>query len=554
MKDYIENIRIINRIAPAPHFYVLQKFISILAYRLADLLPPMAIAGCIAAITEKNFNGIWIYVAFYMGANFLYYILFAWTMYVYTMLADHYHNTIQKLLFLHVAENHTIFDKFSQGKVNDTIADDVRYVVDTVDATLHVLATTIQMSVIFLIFALNNIFVAAIAISFTIIYMVLMSNNSKTISKYYDGTRKYEDKTLNILSQLLSNLKQVKSLNIMPNISVQLDKNAESWRTQFFKKRFAMVIRRSVMPNIIYGCEIMMYILLGYLVVNGSMTIDKLILLTSYFSSITRYVEDLLTHALNLSQYTVRIHRIKNILDYTGDGMIDYGDIENDYIKGSVAFSHVTYFADGKEILKNISFKAYPNEITAIVGKPGSGKTTVLNLLYRLSRIKSGSILLDDESIYNYTKKVYASNVSGVFQAPFTFRMSIADNLAIIDPNRKHQEAACRRVGIHKIIAALPKGYNTVIDDAHEVLTLYQLQLLAIARALLTKAEVLLFDEVEFDSDTAADLAEVIKDLKEDHTILVVTAYDEILKTADRFVIMKDGKVTKNTTKYSDLN
>ena len=545
MKNYLTAVRTLNRIAPAPHFYILQKFFSTLAYQLADLLPPVATAGCIAVITENNFPAIWFYVALYLASNFLYYFLLAWSMHVYTRLADYYHNTVQSLLFHHISENYTIFDKFSQGKVNDTVADDVRYLVDVIDSATHVAATSILLTVIFFIFAHHNIFVAIITAAFTISYMVLMNNNSKNIAKYYDGTRKYEDKTLNILTQLLSNLKQVKSLNLMPNLSRRLDKTAASWRTQYYKKRRTMIIRQSVMPNIIYGGEIMLYILLGYLVVNGQMTLDKLILLTSYFSLVISYTEDLLKYSLELSQYTVRVARIKNILDYTGDGAIDYGDIANDYINGTVVFDHVNFSADGKDILKNISFKAYPNEITAIIGRPGSGKSTVLNLLYRLNRIKSGSILLDDESIYNYTKKVYASNVSGVFQAPFTFRMSIADNLAIADPNRKHQEAACRRVGIHKDIIKLPKGYSTIIDDAHEVLNPYQLQLLAIARALLTKSEVLLFDEVEFDSDSAAHLAELIKDLKEDHTILIVTAYDEIIKTADRVIEMRDGKIVK---------
>ena len=67
-----------------------------------------------------------------------------------------------------------------------------------------------------------------------------------------------------------------------------------------------------------------------------------------------------------------------------------------------------------KKILDKVSFKVYPNEINAIVGHSGSGKSTIVNLLYRLRRIKSGEILIDDESIYNYTKDVYASNVSGL--------------------------------------------------------------------------------------------------------------------------------------------
>ena len=79
----------------------------------------------------------------------------------------------------------------------------------------------------------------------------------------------------------------------------------------------------------------------------------------------------------------------------------------------------VNYEIKDRLILDNVSFKIYPNEITTIVGHSGSGKTTIVNLLYRLDRIKSGSITIDDENIYNYDKKTYASNVSGVFQKQF---------------------------------------------------------------------------------------------------------------------------------------
>ena len=195
--------------------------------------------------------------------------------------------------------------------------------------------------------------------------------------------------------------------------------------------------------------------------------------------------------------------------------------------------------------MDKVSFKAYPNEINVIVGHSGSGKSTIINLLYRLKRIKSGEILIDDESIYNYTKDVYASNVSGVFQKPFVFEMSIKDNLSLIDSDYKNQVEACKRVGLHEFIMSLPKGYNTILTEEQCILSDGQKQLLAIARALLSKSEILLLDELtsNIDPSSTTKVGEILVDLKTDHTILLVTHKPEMMALADHVIVLDNGKV-----------
>lgn len=473
-----------------------------------------------------------------------------WNYYTYTVLANYYHLEVQKMLFEHVANNDSIFNKISKGKIVDTTSDDVRYLVDVLNAASEALMRFLQLIVIFIIFSSYNIIVALMAMLIDFVYLILMNNNSKKVSKYYEGTRKYEDKVIDTLNQMLINLKQVKSLNMMPNLNKKLDKTRNKWMEEYKGKRTAMTNRYCKMPYIVYIGKIILYIYLAYLVSKGKMTIDKLVLLISYFELTITCTDSMLTYLLNLSNYGIRVKRIKNILDYTSESNIDFGDITNDYINGTVVFDKVNYVIKNKLILNNISFKIYPNEITAIVGHSGSGKTTIMNLLYRLDRIKSGSILIDDENIYNYTKKVYVSNVSGVFQKPFMFEMSIRDNLSLIDNNYKNQIDACKRVGIHDFIESLPKGYNTVISNEDRVFSEGQKQLLVIARALLTKSEILLFDEVtsNIDPNTTTMVGDVLKDLKHDHTIIMITHKPEMMQIADRVIVLDKGKVVSKGT------
>lgn len=547
MKRYIDTVRTLFSIANDRKVSVAQLFISAMLRDLVNLFPPTATAGIIAIVTNdaKNFNSIWFYVILYLIFYITYFCFTAWNFHAYTTLAHYYRHAVQQQLFEHVVSNATIFDQISKGRITDTCSEDVGYLVDILDSAANATTGFIQLIIIFGIFISNNILVAIIALSIDLIYVVLMNENARAVSRYYEGTRKYRDKVTDILNQMLNNIKQVRSLDMLPNLSKKLTKSREEWNTQSSSRFKHLTDRYCKLPMIIQVGKILLYIFLAYLVSQGQMTIDRLILLVSYFEMIITYTDKTLEYLLNLSNYNIRINRIKAILDYTSNSNIDYGEIDNDYINGVVVFDRVRFDIDKRPVLDNVSFKAYPNEITAIVGRPGSGKTTIMSLLYRLYRIKSGNILIDDESIYNYTRKVYSSNVSGVFQKSFIFDMTIRENLSLVEHDVKKQIAACRRVGIHKDIEKLPKGYNTVLNQERDLLTDGQIQKLAIARALLSRAEILLFDEVtsNIDPDSTTDVINILQDLKEDHTVIIISHKPEVMRIADHVVVLKDGKV-----------
>lgn len=545
MKRYFLIFKNLLQIANNKKWLIVQMFISSGLSNLLSLLPPVATAGIIAEITASNLNGIWIYVGLYLVFYLLYFASLYWNYYTYTGLADYYHLEVQKMLFEKIASNNAIFKQVSKGKIIETCSDDIRYLVDVVDCVVKSCMTIVKLLVIFLIFMHYNIFVATIVLVLDLLYLQMMNENSKSVSYYYEGTRKYEDKIINILNQMLGDIKQVKTLNMMPKLNVNLDKTREKWSEEYKGKRKSMTARYCMIPFIVYVGKILLYVFLAYLVISGKMTLDKLVLLISYFEMTMTCTDLMLDNLLNLSNYGVRVNRIKTILDFSPGKGIDFGDIDNDYINGRVEFKNVCYEVNNKKILQKVSFKLYPNEINAIVGHSGSGKTSLVNLLYRLNYIQSGEILIDDENIYHYSEDVYFSNVSGVYQKPFVFDMSIKENLSLIDSNFKRQQEACKRVGIHEMILNLPNGYNTVLDEESSLLTDGQKQLLVIARALLSRAEILIFDEVtsNIDPGTTKKVAEILQDLKMDHTIIMITHKPEMMELADRVIVMNEGKV-----------
>lgn len=386
MKRYLEIFKTLLQIANNKKWLVVQMFISSGLNNIASLLPPIATSGIIGMITNNNFGGIWYYVVLYLIFYCMYFGTLHWNYYTYTVLADYYHLEVQKMLFEKVANNDAISDKISKGKIVDTCSDDIRYLVDVVDCAVKASMSIVKLLIIFLIFMYYNIFVATIVLILDLIYFKLMNDNSKKVSKYYEGTRKYEDKIIDILNQMLTNLKQVKTLNLMPKLNINLDKTRKKWKEQYKGKRENLTTRYSLIPFIVYIGKILLYIFLAHLVINGKMTLDKLVLLISYFEMTITCTDLMLDNLLNLSNYGVRVNRIKTILDYAPQKDIDFGDIDNDYINGRVEFKNVIYEIKNKRILDKVSFKIYPNEITTIVGHSGSGKTTIINLLYRLNR------------------------------------------------------------------------------------------------------------------------------------------------------------------------
>ena len=185
-------------------------------------------------------------------------------------------------------------------------------------------------------------------------------------------------------------------------------------------------------------------------------------------------------------------------------------------------------------------------------------------MLLRKYEIDNGEILIDDENIYDYSDYVYSTNVVGVNQSPFLFNMSIRKNLSLIDSNVDNQIAVCKRVGIHDYIMSLPKGYNTVLSENATNFSGGQKQLLAIARTLLSKAEILIFDEVTSSLDPllVEKIKGIFEDLKLDHTIIIITHKKDVMKNADKIVVLSKGKIVgqgthdeliKNNEYYIDL-
>jgi ATP-binding cassette subfamily B protein/subfamily B ATP-binding cassette protein MsbA len=199
-----------------------------------------------------------------------------------------------------------------------------------------------------------------------------------------------------------------------------------------------------------------------------------------------------------------------------------------------------------------VSLEAWPGEMIAIVGPTGAGKTTLAGLVPRFFDPWSGRVLLDGHDLREVCLEDVRAHVSLVMQEPLLFPLSIAENIAYGRPgaSRAEIEAAARAASAHDFIAQLPGGYDSVIGERGATLSGGQRQRLAIARALLKDAPILILDEPTsaLDAETEAGFLEALARLADGRTTLVIAHRLSTIRRADRIVVLRDGEVAETGT------
>ena len=199
-----------------------------------------------------------------------------------------------------------------------------------------------------------------------------------------------------------------------------------------------------------------------------------------------------------------------------------------------------------------MSFKVKANETIGFVGKSGSGKTTIFNLLCKMYDPQKGTITLDGIDIQELDEDSIRGNITIISQNPYIFNLSIKDNLRLVkeDLTEEEMKEACRLACIDEYIESLPEKYDTVVGEGGVILSGGQRQRLAIARAFVQKTEIILFDEATsaLDNETQQKIQQAINNLKEDYTILIIAHRLTTIINCDKINFIEDGKVIASGT------
>ncbi len=223
-------------------------------------------------------------------------------------------------------------------------------------------------------------------------------------------------------------------------------------------------------------------------------------------------------------------------------------------ISGAIRFENVWFKFDDsdKYLLKGVNFDIKAGETIAVVGKTGSGKSTIAKILTRLNEYQDGNIYLDDVILKDIDKEYLRNNVGLILQDPFLYSKSVYGNIAVTDKNIEAERVyeVARLAAIEKDIKGFDKGYDTIVGEKGATLSGGQKQRVAIARMLLKEKPILIFDDSLSALDTETDLMirKALKERDASSTMIIITHRITTAKQADRIIVIEDGVISQNGT------
>jgi len=245
--------------------------------------------------------------------------------------------------------------------------------------------------------------------------------------------------------------------------------------------------------------------------------------------------------------------RIFEILDESPEIVERPGAYDLVDVRGAIDFDHVTFTYDnGAEILRDFDAHISPGETVAIVGRTGSGKSTVARLVTRFYDVTDGAITIDGHDLRDLTMSSLRGNVGVVLDEPFLFSISIRDNIAYGRPDATIEEieAAARAANADEFIVRLPEGYETIVGERGYTLSGGQRQRIAIARTLLLNPPILILDDATsaIDVHVESGIYEALRGLLQQRTTIVIAHRISTIALASRVLVLDEGRVIASGT------
>ncbi|MBB6634088.1 ABC transporter ATP-binding protein [Cohnella thailandensis] len=371
--------------------------------------------------------------------------------------------------------------------------------------------------------------------------------------------RKFAERYNRIIRAKISDINAMinESINGMPIIQAfrrqkQMMEEFDGHNKEFYTYQKKMLSLNSITShNLVNVIRNIIFITVIWLFwgdhLGSAITVGVLYAFVDYMNRMFQPIVGIVNQLSNLETARISAERVFQLMDEPG---IDVATGKIDRYKGEVSFKDVTFaYKDNEYVLKNISFEAKQGQTVALVGHTGSGKSSILNLLFRFYDIEKGSITVDGIDIRETPKQHIRQHMGIVLQDPFLFTGTIASNVSLDNPaiSRETVVKALKDVGAYDMFQSLPGGIDEPVIEKGSTLSAGQRQLISFARALAYDPAILILDEAtaSIDTETEAIIQAALDVLKKGRTTFVIAHRLSTIRQADQILVLDHGEIVE---------
>ena len=364
------------------------------------------------------------------------------------------------------------------------------------------------------------------------------------------------------LTESITGIGTVKSLSVEPQMRRKLEDHLSSYVHASFRSQNLSNVANQI-AGLINKLMTLGIIWWGaHLVIAGGITVGQLIAFNMLAGRVSGPILKLVQLWQEFQQAGISIQRLGDILNTPREPGFNPNRSRLPSLQGAVSLDHVLfrYRADGPRILEDLNLQVKPGEVIGIVGRSGSGKSTVTKLIQRLYVPESGRVLIDGVDLAMIDTAWLRRQIGVVLQENFLFNRSVRENIALVDPSIAMERvvAAAKMAGAHDFIVELPEGYDTLVGEQGSNLSGGQRQRLAIARALITNPRILIFDEATsaLDYESERLIQDNMTRICQGRTVFIIAHRLTTVRQCHRIIVIDKGRIIEqgNHDQLIDLN
>ncbi|MHC1750604.1 MAG: ABC transporter ATP-binding protein [Cellulosilyticaceae bacterium] len=451
------------------------------------------------------------------------------------------------------------FDSHKTGEVMSKVTNDLEKVslvmqvgfMQFITSCLTIVFTIIAMIVL-------NLKLTLLVLIFVAISAIATNFVSKLSQRYYAENFAAMGALSGKIEEVYSGNRIIKVFNQQNDMIEDISKLNQN---QFEANRKAQFVDYAIYPTIRFLNQlgfVATAIVGGIMTLGGHISLGGMQAFLQYVNQISEPVTMASYVIMSLQSAIAGAERVFEFLD-EAEEIKDNGSSKLTIAKGRVTFENVKFgYTPEKTLIKNLNLEVKPNEMVAIVGPTGGGKSTLINLIMRFYELKGGLIAIDGVNITEISRSELRRQIGMVLQDTWLFEGTIADNIAYgkMDATREEIVRAAKAACCDHFIRTLPQGYDTIISSEASNVSEGQMQLLTIARAMLTNPTIMILDEAtsSVDTRTEVEIQKALTRLMKDKTSFVIAHRLSTIQNADVILVVRDGDIVESGNHESLLS